>query len=32
MPRTVCKKCGKVWRGWALMHKKCVCDCGEILN
>jgi len=32
MPKAICKKCGKVWHGWALKYKVCFCDCGEILK
>jgi len=32
MPKAICKKCGKVWHGWALKYKACFCDCGEKLE
>jgi len=32
IPKVVCKKCGKVWYGWALKYKDCYCDCGTMLN
>jgi hypothetical protein len=32
MPKVICKKCGKVWYGWALKYKVCFCDCGEKLK
>lgn len=32
MPKAICKKCGKVWHGWALKYKTCFCDCGEKLE
>jgi len=30
MPKAICKKCGKVWYGWALQwkrHRYCTCGC-----
>jgi len=32
MPKAICRKCGKVWHGWALKYKVCFCDCGEKLE
>jgi len=32
MPKAICKKCGKIFWGWALKYKDCFCDCGEKLE
>jgi len=32
MPKAICKRCGRVWHGWALKYKACFCDCGEKLE
>ena len=32
IPKVICKGCGKVWYGWALIYKFCICDCGYMLN
>jgi len=32
MPKAICKKCGKIWHGWALKEKEQYCTCGEKLE
>lgn len=33
MPKAICKKCGKIFWGWALKYKDSYCDCcGEKLE